>query len=178
MPMEPKAEKWFALKVFYNKIGPIKEEAETAGWPTFIPVRVEEEYTADGLKYVEKQLIRSLLFIHCTPEWLIAFKHRHFSDLMFYADLETGKPAPIPDKEMKSFMILTSGNRKVEYLGETLADFRRGEHVRVTGGIYKGAEGWIKRVKQDRKFLVAVTGVAVVAVSYIHPEYLEKIETE
>ncbi len=52
-----------------------------------------------------------------------------------------------------------------------------GQKVRVINGIYKGAEGYIKRIKKDRKLIVAVSGVAVVAVSYIPQEFLEKIDS-
>ena len=54
--------------------------------------------------------------------------------------------------------------------------YRKGQRVRVINGIYKGAEGYIKKIKSDRKLLVALNGVAVVAVSYIPPAYLEPLE--
>ncbi len=45
----------------------------------------------------------------------------------------------------------------------------------MTGGLYEGAEGYIRKVRSDRRLVVEVKGVAVVAVSYIDPEFLEKI---
>ncbi|HCZ22209.1 MAG TPA: transcriptional regulator, partial [Rikenellaceae bacterium] len=51
-----------------------------------------------------------------------------------------------------------------------------GDKVRVTAGIYEGLEGYIKRIKHARKFIVSIEGVAVVALTGIHPQYLEKIE--
>lgn len=173
--MEPH---WYALKVFYNKIKPIREEAEADGVSTFIPMCIVEQEGKEGLEYVEKQVISSLLFVHCTPEWLRDLKKRHLTQLMWYSDPgdEHHLPAPIPDGEMKSFMIVTSGGGPVEYLGSTITELHRGQKVRVTGGVYKGAEGYIKRVRRNRKFLVAISGIAVVAVSYIHPSYLEPID--
>ena len=50
----------------------------------------------------------------------------------------------------------------------------RNDHAGIDTGIGHG----IKRVRRNRKFLVAVTGIAVVAVSYIHPDYLEPITEE
>ena len=49
--------------------------------------------------------------------------------------------------------------------------------MRVIDGIYKGAEGIVKRIRRDRKLLVAVNGVAIVAISHIPMQFLEKIET-
>ena len=174
--MEPR---WYALKVFYNRINPVRSEVEAAGHGTFVPMCVVEQVGEKGLEYVEKQLISSLLFVHCPEDWLKSFKERHFSELMWYSEPGDNKsPAPIPDGEMRSFMIVTAGGRPVEYLGSTITDFRRGQKVRVVGGVYTGAEGYIKRVRRNRRFLVAVTGIAVVAVSYIHPDYLEPISEE
>ena len=105
------------------------------------------------------------------------FKQDHASSFLWYGlPGDSRYPAPIDDREMRSFVILTSGGRPVEYLGSTITDLKRGQKVRVTGGLYEGAEGYIKRVRRNRRFLVAITGVAVVAVSYIRPEFLEAIE--
>ena len=46
----------------------------------------------------------------------------------------------------------------------------------ATSNVYaKGAEGYVKRIRHARKVLVAIKGVAVVALSNIHPQYLQKI---
>ena len=45
----------------------------------------------------------------------------------------------------------------------------------MTDGLYKGTEGYVKRVRHARKVLVAIKGVAVVALSNIPLDYLEKI---
>ena len=168
---------WYALKVFYNRVVYLRSLLPD-NVETYIPLQTVEEYERGQLNYVEKQLIPSLLFVRCPEEWLVKFKHEHNADFMFYAEPETHKPGAIPDDEMRSFILVTSADagRNVKYFGADAPEYRTGDRVRVTGGIYKGAEGYIKRIKKDRKLIVAVTGVAVVAVSYIHPDFLEKID--
>ena len=97
---------------------------------------------------------------------------------MYYTEAGSNHPGPISDEEMRSFILVTSADagRNVRYFGADAPEYHTGDRVRVTDGIYKGAEGYIKRIKKDRKLIVSVTGVAVVAVSYIHPDYLEKIQ--
>ena len=73
-------------------------------------------------------------------------------------------------------MTAADAGRNVKYFGADAPEYHTGDRVRVTDGIYKGAEGYIKRIKKDRKLIVSVTGVAVVAVSYIHPDFLEKVD--
>ncbi|MBP5626509.1 MAG: UpxY family transcription antiterminator [Bacteroidales bacterium] len=172
----PKGLHWYALKVFYNRVVYLRsllpESVET-----YLPLQTVEEYDRGQLKYVEKQLIPSLLFVRCSEDWLVKFKHDHNGDFMYYAAPESSKPGAIPDNEMRSFILVTSADagRDVKYFGADAPEYHTGDRVRVTGGIYAGAEGYIKRIKKDRKLIVSVTGVAVVAVSYIHPDFLEKI---
>ena len=73
------------------------------------------------------------------------------------------------------FILVTSSGDGLEYVGEHL-NFKPGEKVRVIEGPFKGAEGIIKRIKKDRKLLVAIQGVVVVAISHIPSQFLEKIE--
>ena len=94
---------------------------------------------------------------------------------MIYAD-PSGKPAPIRDREMESFIMVTSVSydQDIEIL-EPKLQYAQGDLVRVTDGIYKGATGVVKRIKKDRKLLIAINGVAVVAISHIPMQYLEKV---
>ena len=172
----PEGLHWYALKVFYNRVIYLRslfpEDVET-----YTPMQTVEQYERGQLSYVEKQLIPSLLFVRCSEDWLVKFKHAHNADFMYYAEPDSSKPGAIPDSEMRSFILVTSADagRGVKYFGADAPEYRTGDRVRVTGGIYAGAEGYIKRIKKDRKLIVSVTGVAVVAVSYIHPDFLEKI---
>ena len=173
----PKGHHWYALKVFYNRVVHLKSLLP-AGVESYVPVHTVEEFDSGRLKYVEKQLIPSLLFVRCTPEWLVGFKHDHNEDFMYYTEPEKRQPGPIRDEEMRSFILVTSADagRNVKYFGADAPEYHTGDRVRVIDGIYAGAEGYIKRIKKDRKLIVAVSGIAVVAVSYIHPSYLEKID--
>ncbi len=163
--------------MFYNKVVYLKSLLEHEGAETYVPLHTVEQFEGGRLTYVEKQLIPSLLFVRCGERWLCDFKRAHNEDFMYYVSPEGRLPGAIRDEEMRSFILVTSADagRNVRYFGADAPEYHTGDRVRVTGGIYKGAEGYIKRIKKDRKLIVSVTGVAVVAVSYIHPSYLEKI---
>ena len=168
---------WYALKVFYNRVVHVKALFEHEGVQTYVPVHTVERLDTGRLVYEEKQLIPSLMFVRCEQKWLVDFKGKHNEDFMYYADPERKAPGPVRDEEMRSFILVTSAEagRNGKYFGADAPEYHTGDRVRVLDGIYKGAEGYIKRIKKDRKLIVAVTGVAVVAVSYIHPDFLEKI---
>ena len=159
---------WFAIRVFYNHIFRIKEELEAKGVRTYMAVKTVKNRTI--------QLAPSLLFLHWDAEHLTAFKQDHFSEIMLYRKPESTQPAPIDDREMEMFVLVTSAldGRDVEVTTQTF-DFKPGEKVRVIEGPFKGAEGIIRRIKKDRKLLVTVNGVVAVAVSHIPGQFLQRI---
>ena len=98
----PEGLHWYALKVFYNRVIYLRslfpEDVET-----YTPMQTVEQYERGQLSYVEKQLIPSLLFVRCSEDWLVKFKHEHNADFMYYAEPESSRPGAIPDNEMRSF---------------------------------------------------------------------------
>lgn len=164
------------MRVFNNRILRIKESLEKAEAQTYMALRNEDEVRDGRLIRKHVQIAPSLLFARCTKSELEKFRFAHPGEFMVYTKAASPDPAPIDDEEMRVFMLVTSvgGGRGIEYLGETF-DFKTGDKVRVIDGAYKGAEGVIRRVRRDRKLLVAVKGVAVVALSHIPFEYLEKV---
>ena len=172
----PDGLRWYALKVFYNRVVHLKSLLP-AGIESYVPLHTVETHEQGRLAYKEEPLIPSLMFVRCEEKWLVDFKHEHNEDFMYYTAPEKKTPGPIRDEEMRSFILVTSAEagRNAQYFGADAPEYHTGDRVRVTGGIYAGAEGYIKRIKKDRKLIVAVSGVAVVAVSYIHPDFLEKV---
>mgnify|MGYP002895211550 FL=1 len=81
----------------------------------------------------------------------------------------------IPDREMELFMQITSADTSdLEYFSDEAIDYRSGDKVRVTGGPFKGAEGYIKRIRGNRRLVVALEGIIAVATTYIPGCFLEK----
>ena len=170
---------WYALKVFYNRTALLVQKISDTCVESYIPMQTIEKYDSEGLHYEEKPLVNSLLFVRCKESLLISFKKDYPRDFMFYRATDSNKPGAIDDEEMRVFMLVTSADRgrNLHYFGKNDSVVKTGQRVRVIDGIYKGAEGYIKRIKKDRKLIVSVSGVAVVAVSYIPKEYLEIIDS-
>lgn len=175
---------WYALRAFKRKAFKIREDFQQKGIETYIAMRNVTE-TIDG-RQVRKdvQIIPQLLFVKCDTATLEAYKATHDQDFMIYRHKVQDKggfgvlqPAPIPEEQMKTFIFITStgGGKDIEYYGDTMPPFEEGERVKVIDGIYRGATGFVKRIKKDRKLLIAIEGVAVVAISHIPMTYLQKI---
>ena len=157
---------WFAVKVFYRRDLQVRDDFRKAGHDTY-----------------RTPLINGLLFVHCSEDELKLYKKSHDAVLLYYTDPasdEHSKPGRIPDREMDNFRVATSlaeTDPDAIYLGSDTEKLCTGDRVRVTDGVYKGMEGYVKRIRHARKVLVAIKGVAVVALSNIEPYFLEKIES-
>ncbi len=151
---------WYAAKVKYNRTQPIREQL-----------------TADRVRYYVPEVIGSLVFLQVSEDYLSHFEQDNFSRLWLYRNPLTHKPSPIPDREMEVFMFVCSaGKQGLTFLGDDKPEYHLGDRVRVTEGPLKGAEGHIKRIKKDRRLVVSISGVAAVATTYIHPQFLEAID--
>ena len=83
----------------------------------------------------------------------------------------------IPDKQMAMFqLVCSSGAEGLDFFADDdLTRYKAGDKVRVLEGPLKGAEGYIKRIRKDRRLLVSIEGFIAVATSFIPPQFLEKV---
>jgi hypothetical protein len=153
------AVRWYAVKVYYNRMTPLREQL-----------------AVDGVNYFIPSMITSLLFVQATAGYMTKFENEYHARMWIYRDPLTRKPSAIPDHEMEVFIfVCTAGQQGLSYLGEDKPEYHKGDRVRVTEGQFKGAEGYIKRIKKDRRLVVSIRGVAAVATTYIPPDFLETI---
>ncbi|MDE6832236.1 MAG: hypothetical protein K2J07_05855 [Muribaculaceae bacterium] len=81
---------------------------------------------------------------------------------------------PIGDEQIHLLRLLTSSDSsKCEIFRKS--DFKRGELVRVTGGIYQGYVGTVQRVRKNKHVVVEIEGICMVMLPFIHPDLLEPI---
>lgn len=198
---------WYALKVFYNKVFDFEEMLQGMGLETYFPVEMVRLTGEDHLRaarrlatpdskrndrdlvrvgpaiFHRKPAVSSLIFVRTDDEKLKEVeKEMLYRELkgFVYKTADWKRYAVIPDKQMGMFrMVASSGQDGLQFFSdEDITRFRQGDKVRVTEGPLKGAEGYIKRIKKDRKLLVAIDGFVAVAVSFIPPQFLQKIESE
>lgn len=173
---------WYAVKVFRRR-SYVMDEFHAAGWETYCAMEVRK--TSQGGrpssgKACPVPIFATLLFVRCSEKYIVEYKYSHNDLLMYYRDISTGLPGRINEREMEVFRMVTSlaGPEDVSFFGEDRPEFHKGDKVRITGGTFEGAEGFIKRVGRDRKVLVCITGVAAVLISNINPDFLERLPEE
>ena len=152
---------WYAFRIFYNRVQPLLNDCMVRGLEYFAPT----------------DFIRSLFFLHCQEDEMAHFTIAHRGEAAPYNRMDSRQPAVIPDHEMEIFrFVVTSGRQGLMFLGDDRPEYHLGDRVVVTDGPFKGAEGHIKRIRKDRRLVVTIPGVVAVATTYIHPDFLKKID--
>ena len=164
---------WYAMWVYRSLVSSITTICERDDMETYRPMRMGETFTDDGLEYEEQPLIPNLLFVKAPCEYVIGLKQMTRNRGMVYCYPGTISPAPIRDKTMEMFMsVVKCGARRLEPVDFPID---KGDRARVTEGVFKGAEGYIRRVLGTKLLVVAIEGVVAVAVSHIPRQWLERI---
>jgi len=122
----------------------------------------------------------SLVFIKTDLATVLQLRQDFYSLASPYTEPgNTSKPATIPDKEMEIFrFVLEKGCERLDDIQAVDPALCKGDKVRVLDGVFKGAEGYIIRVKGTKRLVVSIEGVVAVATAYIPKEMLEKLPAE
>ena len=113
--------RWYAYRIFHNKIKLLKEQLAEDHVEYFVPSRLIQKKQDDKIIYIEEPIIPSLLFIRSTEDYLRKLKERHPSHLGAYTLPGTRHLATIPDHEMEVFMyVLSKGCQQLETIDEKL----------------------------------------------------------
>ena len=192
---------WYALKVFYNKVFEIEALLDDMGLETYIPVRKvqlkgEEHmriarrlatpddrrrdnqfFQAGPIIFKRVPVVSSLLFVHAPEDRLPDVEKSIYGKGFLYRMVDNKRPCVIPDKQMGMFqMVCSSGADGLEFFADDdMTRYKSGDKVRVLEGPLKGAEGYIKRIRKDRRLLVAIEGFIAVATTFIPPQFLAKV---
>ena len=201
LTMEESKLNWYALKVFYGKVFDIEAKLADMDLETYIPVRKDllkgEEHMralrrlatrddrrrdnqfvqAGPLIYKRVPIVTSLLFVRAPKERLKDIEDTVREKGFIYRTADRKAEAVIPDKQMAMFqLVCSSGAEGLEFFADDdMTRYRTGDRVRVLEGPLQGAEGYIKRIRKDRRLLVAIEGFIAVATSFIPPQFLEKV---
>ncbi len=144
----------------------------------------DRRYEEEGAQILQRvPMVSSLLFVRSDSEEIKSIDSflKNFGGqakgFVYKSAQEDGRYdyAAIPDKQMETFRLVTSrGSEGLEFFSaDDISRFKTGCKVRVTEGPFKGAEGYIKRIRRDRRLLVNVEGIVAVVTAFIDPAFLE-----
>ena len=136
--------------------------------------------------YERRPLVTALIFVKASPKEIVQVADRLKDEQVMgralgfvYKTADWKAFATIPQKQMDAFrLVVESGQSGLEFYSADEFELKEGDKVKVLEGPLAGTEGYIKRIRKNRRLLVCIEGVIAVATSYIPEKYLERIETE
>ena len=167
---------WYVLKTSYNREIRLENELQAEGIETFIPMQCREVSKEQYKQRIEEVAIHNLVFVKSTTEILDEFIRKSKHPITYLKNLSTGTTAIISEKEMQNFILITKSKIEgLRFLDENIDRFCTGDKkVRVTGGMFDGLEGYVIRIRRDRKLVIRIEGITAVAVAGIHASLLQK----
>lgn len=192
---------WYAMRVYMNKVSQCRDlfniynnvlkglEERNNRFPDEM-MGEEMEYYAPFYRdyytndkgqemYREKPLISSLFFMRSSRKQAECLEKNLMGNARLYRQTydEVIKPVIIPEKQMRMFIQVSSGNQDgLDYFEDGAFSWQKGVRVRVTGGRFEGLEGEIKRIRGDHRLVVSIEGICAVATAYIPQCFLQKLD--
>ena len=155
----------------------VKRELDSIHIENFLPMKYR--IIVRGEKKIKELVpaIHNLIFVYITPEDLKSYKATTALPIRYIMNRETREPIVIPEQQMQNF-IAVAGNptEQIVYLDPDVSNFKKGDKVKIIGGVFEGAEGYFIRIKGDRRVVVCINGIAAVATAFIHPSLVKKID--
>lgn len=166
---------WYALRTFHNKASVVCREADKGLVEWYTPTREVEEITDGRVTTHHEVLMPSLIFLRCSSDFLTHLKQLTGDNVLPYCLPGTAQPEVIADSEMEAFRFVTrTASRSLDLVDE--ASLLNAQRVRITGGLFAGSEGYIRRIHGTKRFVVRIEGIAAIATTYIPRQYIEPIE--
>lgn len=172
---------WYALRITYSRELALKEYLDSEQIENFLPMHYE--YVVKGERKIRKlvPVVHNLIFVRSTRKRLNEIKAIVGIRLpiRYIMDRATRLPITVPAAQMRSFIAVAGTfDQPVVYLDPTTVSFKKGDRVRITGGLFEGVEGEFIRIKGDRRVVVSIQGIMAIATTFIHPSLIEPLSSE
>ncbi len=154
--------RWYVVKVYYHRYEALCATFGRDGLEYFIP-----PCSPDTM----------LLFVHATESYILALQSTLHDMGMVCPVPGTHRPASVGDAEMRMFRFVTEvGGNDLEVVGG-IASSRLCDYYRVTDGPWKGAEGYLARIRHRKRLVITLGSLlTLAATTYIPKEHLLRID--
>ncbi len=169
---------WCYLHLHHANVERFAREVEEAGMHRcFVHRTVTYQKRPHGVKREEKPTVSGLVFLQGGARTLQRYLRDSFPLYHLTNDRATGLPAVIPDSQMQPFMRLSLVEpTRIRILEKPAGQYAKGNvRLRVLTGIFAGQEGYLVRIKKDRRLVVDFGGIAV-AIGGVHNEQFEEVK--
>ena len=174
---------WYPMRVTYSREIKVKAELDRLEIENFVPMTYKLVCADNGNPHRELvPAINNLIFVRSTQGRISELKtsNKVLEPLRYMMDHTAEKAHEImtvPDRQMENFMCVASmTDDSVMFLDENTIVGKEGKRVKIMGGVFEGVEGVIRRVKRCKRVVVALDGIASVAIAYVPAGLLMEVK--
>ena len=174
---------WFPMRVTYSRELKVKAELDRLAIENFLPMTyklLDADTETPHRDLVPA--INNLIFIHSSKDRISSLKSTNavLQPLRYMMDRTAQQPHTImtvPDAQMQNFMrVASKTDDSVMFLNDETVVGKEGKRVLITGGVFDGVTGVIRRVKRCKRVVVELEGIATVAIAFVPSVLLKEIE--
>lgn len=170
---------WYAMRATYGRNIMAREELHKHSIDTFIPMRKEKIKVRGRLRLRTVPVIRDLVFVYTSHDEIAERKKQMpYLQYIMSSDTDLRHPITVPQAQMEKFIaVCGTEDEQLMWLQPEELDLKKGDRVRVTGGVFEGQEGVLMRLpgKRAKGVVVAIQGVIAVAMTTVHPSLIAKV---
>ena len=175
MAQDENALQWYAFRMRGHVPNESQRVAHEAGFDTYYALQRELKDASYDIPAEQaictRAVLPSIIFVRCTCEFARQMRNHRVMWPMCMPG--TSEFAAISEREIEIFRAaVESGCRNLEVIDTNLAT---GQRVRVLDGIFKDQEGYIVKIRGDKRFVVSIPGVVALATIYIPPHLLTRV---
>ena len=175
--METESEIWYAMRATYHRERDAMQLLAKENLGCFVPMQYKIGIKKGKKVRVLVPIVHNLIFVHACPSEVKRVKSL-VTYMQYITDTRSGEKITISNNEMQRFIAVAGTyNDHLLYFQPDELNLSKGTKVRITGGEFEGQEGIFLKVKgaRDRRVVIAIQGVIVVAMATIHPDLIEVI---
>lgn len=175
---------WYALRTTYGREKKAYDYLFGNGVEVFYPTMKSVKEVKGKRRTIEESRLPNIFFARGTEEQIKAFVYDN-ANLpylrFYYRHFHEGArvvkaPLVVPDSQMETLRIICASKEDIILLPNRVQKFEKGQTVRVTDGIFKGAIGKVARFQGQQRVGIVIDGLLTVASAYIPSAFLEQIE--
>jgi transcription antitermination factor NusG len=160
---------WYAMYTKSRHEKKVMDLLQEKGIEAYVPLRKVLKQWSDRRKWVEEPLIRSYCFVRVNrKDYFEALNTHGAVRYVFFS----GKPAPIPNRQIDTLRAVTGADVEVECL---TGIFTPGRIVRVTAGALCGLTGELISISGKKKVIIRIDHLEQVITVAISPLLLEPV---
>jgi transcription antitermination factor NusG len=174
---------WYVLRVTYQREIAAKEKLCAIGIESFVPMIKKKIIGKSGKpEWKYEAALHNYIFVHSTREKIDCIKKEYIPWLRYVIspNRENGRSVmTVQERQMQSFIAIAGNeSERILYLNPDEINLTKGDRVRVVGGVFEGAEGYLVKIehKREKRVVVKIDGITAVATTSIPSALVEKID--